>query len=129
MNSPPHGFGFKLLMHLLAGSWFAATSLVWICIFVPWQDQLPKGRAIDIPWIVLRATLRCATELVQGEYSAYLPLVLISSIFGSLFLARVLYVHRLHSNLVALVFGGLVSIPVFALLLIWLAARGESQRP
>src|SRR2546422_5487885 len=101
MNPSPQGFGFKLSMHLVAGLWFATTSVLWILIFVPWHKDRLKGRGIDMPWIVPRAIWRYAAELAHSGYRGYLPLVIISSIFGSVFLARVLYVRRLHSNLVA----------------------------
>ena len=129
MNSRGHGLGFKLLIHLVTGLWFAATSLVWALIFVPWSEDRFKGRGIDMPWIVPRAIWQFANELLHAKPSAYLPLVLISAVFGSLLFARTLYKPALNSSLVAFVFGGLAGLPTFATLVIVQAAIGEMQRP
>jgi hypothetical protein len=127
MSSHNHGFGFKLLMHMIAGLWFAATAFVWMCVFGPWQNHLPKGRTIDLPGMVLRASWQYAIELIQAKGMPFLPLILISSFFGSLFLVRMLYENIISANIAALVRGFLVALPTYPIFVIVLAAIEESQ--
>jgi hypothetical protein len=129
MDSRKHSLGFKLLVHLVTGVWFAASSFVWLCIFSPWSQNQFKGRGIDMPWIVPRVIWQSANQIFRDVSLAYLPLVLASGVFGALLVARTLYRRPLSASLVALTFGGLAALPTFATLVVVGAFIGEMQRP